>query len=169
MKKLLISLALLCSSSVAANTVHISPDMRIGPYAGSGISGGGIQIGLADTLGLDALYLSYSHTSAEFWQSDKDRLKTYRIGGQYQFVQSPKMALQLEAGIVDYEGSRQILWEDRRYKEGQGASISASWVMFINDHVGFRAGADFNFIDSDDTFLSNTFSATFSTGVVFQF
>jgi hypothetical protein len=169
MKKFLISFALLCSSSAFADSIHLSPDMRIGPYVGSGISGGGIQFGLVDTLGLDAIYLSYSHTSAEFWHSDKDRLKTYRIGGQYQFVQSPKMALQLEAGIVDYEGSRQILWEDRRYKEGQGASISAAWVMFINDSVGFRAGGDFNFIDSSNTFLSSTFSATLSTGVVFQF
>ncbi|OEF09082.1 hypothetical protein [Vibrio genomosp. F10] len=169
MKKLFISLALLCSNNAFANLVHISPDMRIGPYAGSGISGGGLQLGLADTLGLDAVYVSYSHTSAEFLRTDKDRIKTYRVGGQYELVSYPKMALQLEVGVVEYEGSRQILWEDRRYREGQGASISASWVMFINDHLGFRAGGDFNFIDSSDTFLSSTFSATFSTGIVFQF
>ncbi|MCK6262530.1 hypothetical protein KP803_04505 [Vibrio sp. ZSDE26] len=169
MKKLLISLALLCSSSAFANTIHISPDMRIGPYTGSGISGGGIQIGLADTFGLDAIYVSYSHTSAEFL-TYKDRLKTYRIGGQYQFVSVPKMALQLEAGVVEYEGSKDNIWGTHTtYTDDTGASISASWVVFINDNIGFRAGADFNYLDRNKTDFGQNISAMVSTGIVFQF
>ncbi|MEZ8823501.1 hypothetical protein AB6E04_04010 [Vibrio amylolyticus] len=170
MKKITCLLATyLCAFNAFSNTLHISPDMRIGPYFGSGISGGGLQLGLADTLGLDALYLSYSHTSYEFLKTDKERLKTYRIGGQYQLVPKQKMSLQLEAGLFDYEGRRQMLWDEPRYAEGQGVSISASWVMFINHHLGFRAGGDFNFIDRNKTLGSNTFFATFSTGVVIQF
>ncbi|WGV99731.1 hypothetical protein QF117_17655 [Vibrio sp. YMD68] len=170
MKKIIGLLATcLFTFSAFANTLHISPDIKIGPYWGSGISGGGLQLGLADTLGFDALYLSYSHSSYEFLKTDKERLKTYRIGGQYQLVPAQKMSLQLEAGIFDYEGRRQMLWNEPRYAEGQGVSLSASWVMFINHHLGFRAGGDFNFIDKNKTVGSNTFFATFSTGVVIQF
>ncbi|MGF1696857.1 hypothetical protein L4C54_14395 [Vibrio lamellibrachiae] len=169
MKKLLITLMLLVSSSVLANNVHISPDMRIGPYTGSGISGGGIQVGLADIYGLDAIYVSYSHTSADFL-TYKDRLKTYRVGGQYQLVTVPKMALQLEVGVVEYEGSKDNIWGTHTsYTEDSGASISASWVIFINDHIGFRAGADFNYLDKDKTDFNQNISAMLSTGVVFHF
>lgn len=156
--------------SAFASGLHISPEIKLGPYVGSGISGGGLQLGVTDVLGLDALYVSYAHTSAEFLY-DKDRLKTYRLGGQYQFVETPmKMALQLEGGIVEYEGSRDYIFSDRsRYAEGTGATVSASWVVFVNDNVGFRLGGDFHYIDQNKTLFGTHWSATLSTGVVLHF
>jgi len=170
MNKILVPLLLISSTSVFANTIHVSPEMKIGPYQGSGISGAGIQLGLTDRLGLDAVYLSYSHTSADFYGIDNDRLKTYRLGGQYQLVSKPKMSLQLEVGFVNYEGIQEpIFTGPTRYREGQGASISASWVIAVNDNIAFRAGTDFNYIDQDNTFLSYDLTATISTGIVLTF
>ncbi|MFM2589068.1 hypothetical protein [Vibrio sp. TBV020] len=170
MKKHLLALALLTPFTASASGLHLSPEIKMGPYLGSGISGGGLQLGVTDVLGLDALYVSYSHTSAEILL-DKDRLKTYRVGGQYQFLDHPmKMALQLEGGVVEYEGKRDYVFSNTtRYEEGTGASISASWVLFINDNVGFRLGTDFNYIDKSDTLLESNWSATISSGIVLHF
>lgn len=170
MHKILIPLLLISSTSVLANTVHISPEMKIGPYVGSGISGAGLQLGLTDTFGLDAVYLSYSHTSAQFLYLDNDRLKTYRIGAQKQLVNKPKMSLQLEAGWVEYEGKQSGFWSnDIRYSEATGASISAHWVVSVTDNIAFRAGTDLNYIDRDKTFLPYDLTAMISTGVIFSF
>lgn len=169
MHKILIPLLLISSTSVFANTVHISPEMKIGPYHGAGISGAGLQLGLTDTFGLDAIYLSYSHTSADFYGIDKDKLTTYRLGGQYQLVNNPKMSLQLEIGFVEYEGNRTPIFGADQYLEGTGASVSASWVIAVTDNIAFRAGADFNYIDRDNTFLPYDLSTTISTGVIFSF
>lgn len=170
MNKILIPLLLISSTSVFANTIHVSPEIKIGPYAGTGISGAGMQLGLTDRLGLDAVYISYSHTSAEFLGIDKDRLKTYRVGGQYQLVNKPEMSLQLEVGFVEYEGSRDpIVTNNKRYLEGQGASISASWVITMTDNIAFRAGTDLNYIDRDNTFLPYDLTATISTGIILSF
>lgn len=170
MKKHFLALTLLIPFTTSATGLHISPDIKMGPYVGSGISGGGLQLGLSDVLGLDALYLSYGHTSAEFLL-DKDRLKTYRLGGQYQFVETPmKMALQLEAGLVEYEGSRDYVFSsETTYRQGNGASISAAWVTFINENVGFRLGTDIHYIDKSKTLFGTHWSATLSTGIIFHF
>jgi len=170
MKKQLLSLALLAPITAGATGLHISPELKMGPYLGAGISGGGLQLGLTDVAGLDALYLSYSHTSAEILL-DKDRFKTYRVGGQYQFIDHPiKMALQLEGGIVEYQGKRDYVWSSNStYTEATGATISAAWVVFVNDNVGFRLGSDFHYIDQNKTLLGTHWSATLSTGVVFHF
>lgn len=170
MKKTLLTLALLSPLPVLASGLHLSPEIKMGPYLGSGISGGGLQLGVTDVLGLDAMYLSYSHTSSEILL-DKDRLKTYRLGGQYQFVEFPmKMALQLEAGLVEYQGRRDYVFSsETKYKQGNGASVGAAWVVFVNDNVGFRLGGDFNYIDKSKTLFGTHWSATLSTGVVFHF
>ncbi|QJY35423.1 hypothetical protein HOO69_01875 [Vibrio europaeus] len=170
MKKHLLALTLLTPFTTSATGLHISPEIKMGPYLDAGLSGGGLQLGMTDVLGLDAMYLSYSHTSAEIlW--DKDRLKTYRIGGQYHFMEQPiKFGLQLEAGLVEYEGSRDnIFSNETRYAEGTGASFSAAWVVFPTDNIGFRLGGDFNYIDKKKTLLENNWSATLSTGVIFHF
>jgi len=168
MNKIFIPLLLISSTSVFANTIHISPEIKIGPYEGSGISGAGMQLGLTDTLGLNAVYFSYSHTSAEFLYLDKDRLKTYRIGAQKQLVNRPKMSLQLEAGLVEYEGKKERA-SGISTLESKGVSISANWVIAVTDNIAFRAGADFNYIDRDKTFFPYDLTATISTGVVLSF
>ncbi len=170
MKKQLLAIALFTPLTTQASGLHISPEIKMGPYVDAGLSGGGLQLGMTDLLGLDALYLSYSHTSADIlW--DKDRLKTYRVGGQYHFIDQPvKFGLQLEAGIVEYQGSREYIWsETTRYAEGTGASLSAAWVLFPTNNIGFRVGGDFNYIDKSKTLLGNNWSATLSTGVIVHF
>jgi len=158
------------SNPLFATSLHFSPEIKMGPYFGAGISGAGAQVGVADKLGVDAIYLSYSHTSAEFLNYDKDRLKTYRIGTQYQLIERPKMALQLEVGVVEYNGSRRIIGStDRRKRSGNGLSTAASWVVFINPNVGFRTGVDINYVNKSNTYLAGSLSGIFSTGVVFQF
>lgn len=160
---------LFISNVTFATNVHFSPEIKTGPYYTSGASGGGLQIGVSDKSGLDALYLSYTHTSAEFI-TDKDRLKTYRLGVQYQLVTKPKIAVQFEGGVVDYEGSRRNIFDDeRRYLSGLGVSSAAALVIFINKNIGLRAGLDLNYIDTNDTFLSYPFSATYSAGLVLHF
>ncbi|MGD8116273.1 hypothetical protein [Vibrio sp. TRT 29B02] len=170
MKKQLLTLALLAPMTASATGLHISPEIKMGPYLAAGISGGGLQLGLTDIVGLDALYLSYSHTSAEILL-DKDRFKTYRVGGQYQFIDHPmKMALQLEGGVVEYQGTRDYIWSsEAKYKEATGATVSAAWVVFVNDNIGFRVGSDVHYIDQSKTLLGTHWSATFSTGVVLHF
>ncbi|WP_159654030.1 hypothetical protein [Vibrio atypicus] len=170
MKKLALIALTLSSFAANAANIHVSPEIKMGPYVGSGISGLGLQLGVADVLGLDALYVSYSHTEAEILL-DEDKLTTYRIGGQYQLVDNPmKMALQLEAGVVHYEGHRDYIWPDKsRSAEGKGASVSGSWVVFVNDNVGFRLGADINYIDQDKTLFGTNWSAMLSSGVVLHF
>ena len=158
------------SSPLAANTIHLSPEIKIGPYVGSGISGGGLQIGLVDLFAFDAVYVSYTKVSSDFLYTDKDEIETYRIGVQYQFVNTPKIALQVEAGTSKYSGSRkQWIGDKINHKEGEGVSLSASWVLGINEYLDWRAGVDFNHISSSDTFLTYSLSATLSTGFVISF
>lgn len=170
MKQLALIALSLSSFMASATTLHVSPEFKIGPYAGSGISGAGLQLGVTDVFGLDALYVSYSHTEAEILL-DEDKLTTYRLGGQYQLVDKPmKMALQLEAGMVQYEGHRDYIWSDQsKSAEGKGASISGAWVVFVNDNVGFRVGADINYIDQKNTLFGTNWSAMFSSGIVLHF
>ncbi|OLQ84398.1 hypothetical protein BIY21_20130 [Vibrio ponticus] len=169
MKKTILLMCLMASSNALATGLHISPDMKIGPYFGSGISGGGLQLGVTDTAGLDAIYLSYSHTSAEIL-TDKDRLKTYRLGAQYNLPQVPMLGFQLEIGGVKYEGSRYYFWnKPTEYREGSGVSMAAAWVLAVNDNLALRAGMDVNYIDSDKTYLSSNFSTTLNTGIVLRF
>ncbi|UGA57444.1 hypothetical protein [Vibrio sp. VB16] len=169
MRKILFLILLVSASNISANTLHISPEIKFGPYIGAGISGGGLQLGLSDSLGFDAIYFSYSDIYAEFLSIDEDQIQTYRLGGQYQLVNVPKMSLQLEVGAAKYKGNRKYVGGSTRALEGQGGSFSASWVIAVTDNIGFRAGADFNYIDKDKTFLPNSLTATISTGVVFSY
>jgi hypothetical protein len=170
MRKHLLTLALFTPISAMASGIHLSPEIKFGPYIGSGLSGGGLQLGVSDVLGLDALYVSYSHISSQMIKLQDDRLKTYRIGTQYQITQSPKMAFQVEAGIVEYEGVRYGIWGDHRIeREGKGVSLSASYLIHVNPNVGFRFGGDINIIDEDKTLFGTPVSSSISTGVVFNF
>ncbi|EGU39004.1 hypothetical protein [Vibrio scophthalmi] len=168
MKKTLVAFSLLASFGSFASGLHISPELKLGPYVGSGNLGGGLQVGITDVLGLDALYVSYSHTSAKIL-TDKDRLKTYRVGAQYNLPKAPMVGFQLEIGGVEYEGSRHYFFSPREYRDGTGISTAGAWVLQVNDHLGFRAGIDINFVDKKDTYLNSNFSTTFSTGITLRF
>ena len=168
MKKTLILISLVTSFGSYASGLHLSPEIKMGPYVGSGISGGGLQLGITDVLGLDAIYASYTHTSADIL-TDKDRLKTYRIGAQYSLPQAPMLGFQLELGGVEYQGSRDYIFSPRQYREGSGVSLAGAWVLQINDNLGLRAGIDINYIDKNKSYLSSDFSTTFSTGITLRF
>ncbi|WP_244204718.1 hypothetical protein [Vibrio rhodolitus] len=102
--------------------------------------------------------------------TDKDRLKTYRIGAQYNLPQVPMLGFQLEVGGVKYEGSRYYFWsKPTEYREGSGGSVAAAWVLDVNDNLALRAGMDLNYIDNDKTYLSSNFSTTLNTGIVLRF
>ncbi|KII79835.1 hypothetical protein [Vibrio renipiscarius] len=168
MKKALFTLTLMASFGSSASGLHLSPELKFGPYVGSGNLGAGLQVGITDVLGLDALYVSYSHTSAKVL-TDKDRLKTYRIGAQYHLTQAPMIGFQVEIGGVKYEGSRHYIFSPKEYRDGSGVSAAGAWVLQVNDSLGFRAGIDINFVDKKDTYLNSDFSTTFNTGVTLRF
>ena len=119
---------------------------------------------------MDAIYLSYTHTYSEFL-TDKDRLKTYRVGAQYRLNNAPNVSFQFEVGAVDYEGIQRKIFNPNElsYRNATGFSSALAWVVTINDNVGFRLGVDGNYIDNKKTFLPYSFSATYSTGIVLRF
>lgn len=164
MKKFTILLAILIGSNVSATTLHFSPEIRIGPYIGSGISGGGAQLGLTDVWGMDAVYLSYSHTSSEFLNIDKDRIKTYRVGVQHNIPSFPAVGFQVELGGLKYEGERDW-WAGQESVSSTGVSSTVSAVYNFNDHLGVRMGMDINYIPD----MASEISSMFSTGVILRF
>ncbi len=160
---------LLAAPATVANSFHISPALTAGPYWGSGVSGGSLQLGLADRAGFDALYLSYSQSASEFLFVDEDSLKTYRIGLQHQSSNFPDLILQLEAGLLDYKGSRNYLIGGTQYKEGIGASFAFATVTPLTDSVAFRLGGDINILNRNTTYLSSSVSFMLATGIIFRF
>lgn len=163
------SMLAVSSLNVAAQTIHFSPEIKTGPYVGSGLSGYGFQLGVKDIFGLESLYLSYSDTNAEFINIDQDQITTYRVGGQFQIIEYPQMSLQVEAGYATYEGERDYIFYGKRSLKQEGVSTSVSWAIGINRYVAFRAGIDISYLDKSSTFLSSSFVPTFSTGIILTF
>ncbi|CAH0525688.1 hypothetical protein [Vibrio hippocampi] len=161
--------AALLSAQTKASTIHFSPEIKSGPYAGSGISGYGLQLGLSDLFGLESLYFSYTDTNAEFLDVDQDQITTYRLGGQIQLVESPKMSLQLEAGIATYNGEREYIFGSKRYLDQDGFSTSVAWAIELNQHIAAKIALDLNYLNSSSTFLSSSIAPTISTGFIFRF
>ena len=169
-KKLLLATLLLSSPFTYSSSFHLSPEVKFGPYIGAGLSGAGLQAGIANTFGLEAIYLSYSYTSADFLHIDQDNLKTYRLGVQHNLIQNRKMSIQVEAGMVEYTGNRKYFIGNQSHeRNASGTSLSSSWVTYFNDSLGFRVGATLNYIDRRKTFLPYSTSATVATGLVFNF
>ncbi|WP_153914869.1 hypothetical protein [Shewanella sp. TC10] len=171
MKKIIFVLLTLYSFQTFAASVHVSPELKIGPYYDHTqvVSGAGLQLGIAGVLNTQSIYVSYGHTSASFIHIDKDRLKTYRIGIQDNFFGLPDaMALQFELGWVEYEGERNI-FGNVQHKDGSGASIASAIVYNINDNIAVRVGLEFNIIDKSNTFLESNVSNILATGLIFTF
>lgn len=163
------SISLFLSIQTFANTFHLSPDIRLGPYAGAGISGMGLQLGVRKALNLESIYLSYSETNAEFLYMQEDSLKTYRLGGELLLGQSPIHSLQVELGYVTYVGNREYIFGESRTLEQDGISSSVSWVVEYNNYLSLRAGMELHFLDKSSTFLGVSLVPAFSTGVVVKF
>lgn len=155
----------ICQSTFASG-LHFSPDFKIGPYWTSGISGGGVQLGIQDTLNHDAVYISYSRTSAQFF-TDEDRFKTVRLGGQQPILTTTNISVQYELGGVSYEGSRHL--PGRPDKSGYGVSAAMAWVFDLTPNLSLRSGMDLNYINKRHTYLGTHWSTTLNTGVVLRF
>lgn len=164
-----ITTSFLLSTQTIANTYHISPDIRLGPYAGAGISGLGVQVGVRRVLNLESVYLSYSETNAEFLYMQQDSIKAYRVGGERLLGGSPKHSIQAELGYVSYEGTREYILGESRTLFQNGVSSSVSWVVEYNRHLSFRAGMDIHYLDKSSTFLGVSFAPAFSTGAILKF
>lgn len=163
MKKAVLALTLsaLLSTPALAN-IHLSPEVKIGPY-----NGFGLQAGLTDTLGFDAVFVSYSRTEYKQFSYD-EKLDTYRIGAQYMFGASKIHGLQIEFGLADYDGVKS--WSgNNETKTSKGASIGASYVFQVTPNIGLRAGGDFNAFRTADTFIPHGFSPNLNIGMTFTF
>ncbi len=99
MKKLLLPIlatlpfAALASEAQAQN-VHLSPDVKIGIF-----NGAGVQLGIADTLGMDAVYFSYAR---KYYDTDRydETIDSYRLGLQHMFGDRENYGLQAEIGLA---------------------------------------------------------------------
>ncbi len=162
MKKILPSLALLVSSIATAQTYHVSPEVKIGPYKGAGI-----QLGVADTLGMDAVFISYARKNYNAGRYDES-IDSYRIGLQHMFGDRDNYGLQAEIGIADYRGtySRNDTTTSRR---DQGLSIGASYVYMLNDSFGLKTGFDYDMFSAEKTYITLDSNFSINFGVVGRF
>ncbi|MUK75499.1 hypothetical protein GNP84_01110 [Aliivibrio fischeri] len=164
MKKshLVLAIATLFSANTFANNIHLSPEVKIGPYGGFGI-----QAGVTDALGFDAAYLSYGRTVYSSSTYD-ETIDSYRFGVQHMFGASKIHGLQLEVGIADYDGKKTSKGETTK-ESTLGSSIGASYVFQATDQLGLRAGVDLNYFPMSDTYIPYDLATNFNLGMTFTF
>ncbi|OZS44226.1 hypothetical protein [Photobacterium sanguinicancri] len=163
MKKAFLALTLSALiSAPAIADIHLSPEVKIGAY-----NGFGLQAGLTDTLGFDAVFVSYSRTEYKKFSYD-EKIDTYRIGAQQMFGASKVHGLQIEIGLADYDGQK-IRSGNEETKTSTGVSIGASYIFQATPNLGLRAGGDFNTFRSSNTFIPHDFSPNLNIGMTFTF
>ncbi|USD40568.1 hypothetical protein J4N42_10970 [Vibrio sp. SCSIO 43135] len=178
MIKYFLALAIFLPTLASAQTIHLSPAVKLGPYSFLDDPGGEIQFGFANAVGLDAAYASFGHSSFGFFDT-KERIKTYRFGGQYKlkttpflgpFMGSEGVAIQLEAGLAEYEGTKtNVISSNQEYRSTYGASAAFSWVRMFTPNLGMRITGELNYLDRDNTHLPYNTSAMLSTGLTLRF
>jgi hypothetical protein len=144
---LLLPMALLMITSTAqAKSIHISPDIRLGE-----LDGYGLQLGVKDVMWLDAVFVSVGRIEGEntgiYTNSyRKEKVHTYRVGGQYAFDRADVHKVQLELGMSKYSG-RYYNYNNlsKEHYISDGISYSTSYVYQATDSLGLRAGVEFNF------------------------
>ena len=164
MKKshLVLAIATLFSANTFANDLHLSPEIKIGPYGGFGI-----QAGVTDALGFDAAFISYGRTVYSSSMYD-ETIDSYRFGIQQMFGASKMHGMQLEVGLADYDGKKTKSGETTK-ESALGSSIGASYVFQATDHLGLRAGVDLNYFPMSDTYIPYELSTNFNIGMTFTF
>ncbi|MDD1782675.1 hypothetical protein LRP49_16000 [Enterovibrio sp. ZSDZ35] len=159
MKKIIcLSTLLFCSSNAIAN-VHFSPDLKMGSLWGVGV-----QLGQTDVLGYEAIYGSFGITESH-WFSDREAVKHYRVGVQYQQPTHETYSVQLEAGLAKYKGSRDYFGRDSKELTAYGPSIAAALVFDYNSPIQVRYGLEVGYFRHQDTFLPSGLSPQLSVGV----
>ena len=163
MKKLVLALTLSAlSSTPTLADIHLSPEVKIGAY-----NGFGLQAGLTDTLGFDAVFVSYSRTEYNKFNYG-ERLDTYRIGAQHMFGASKIHGLQIELGLADYDGKKNRSGNEET-KASKGVSIGASYIFQVTPNIGLRAGGDLNTFRSSTTFIPHDLSPNLNIAMTFTF
>lgn len=170
MRVLFLSLCCVFAPSFAqqdAKFLHLSPEIKAGPKWGTGITGAGVQLGAADVYKTNSLYLNVGQVSYDYL-IDADEWQFYRLGVEHRLVKEPKIAFQLELGLLDYQGKRRYL-SGTEEREAVGFSSAGSVVFNFNSNLGFRAGLDVNRINKSQTFLSTSSFMNLNSGVVLRF
>ncbi|MGF1773905.1 hypothetical protein L4C42_16530 [Vibrio wakamikoensis] len=167
MKKLLLPiLATLPLTAIAseaqAQSIHLSPDVKIGAF-----NGAGVQLGVADALGMDAVYVSYAR---KYYDTDRydETIDSYRLGLQHMFGDRENYGLQAEIGLANYRGEKRINSELLN-RSANGLSISAGYVYMLNPSFGLRTGFDYDVFGASNTFISMGSHFSLSFGVVGRF
>jgi len=158
MKKLSLITLSLTSFMASASTLHISPELKIGAYQGVGI-----QLGATDVIDLDAVYFSYNVTGYESSVYD-ERIDSYRIGGQKMLGASKVHGFQAEMGFAQYDGTKD--WSSPVRYKADGISFGGAYVFQATEHLGLRAGVDFNMFRWGNTHIPYDMSPTFNLGVI---
>ncbi|WP_052772127.1 hypothetical protein [Vibrio mexicanus] len=127
---------------------------------------------------MEAVYANIGYSSFDELYID-EKIKTYRLGVQFPLEKSPmfgplayspNLSLQLEAGLVEYEGTNYAWWHEKEdYRSTNGVSIAAAWVNNFSDNMAFMIGGEMNYLDRNKTHLPYNVSFMLNTGVVFQF
>ncbi|EIU7612890.1 hypothetical protein L3I75_004762 [Vibrio vulnificus] len=158
MKKNSILLAFILLPSLSYANLSISPELKLGPYKGAGI-----QVGLTDTLGFDAVFAELAKTRYESKIYDEE-IYSYRVGFQQMFGASKQHGFQASLGLAQYDG---YLREE--HKTANGLSIGGSYVFQANQHLFLRAGFDFNVFDTNATYIPSDTSPNFNLGFGLRF
>ncbi|SEG48113.1 hypothetical protein [Vibrio hangzhouensis] len=162
MKKLLLPLIASFSFTAYAQTFHVSPEVKIGAY-----NGAGIQLGVADTLGMDAVFFSYARKTYDTSRYD-ETIDSYRIGLQHMFGDRENYGLQAEIGVANYNGDKKS-GSEWAHRSATGLSISASYVYMLNPAFGLKTGFDYDVFGAENTFISLDNNFTLNFGVVARF
>lgn len=158
MKKHLLALILLTPLTATASDLHLSPEVKIGPYLGAGI-----QVGMTDVLDLDAVFFSYNRTAYQSSVYD-EAIDSFRIGGQKMLGASKTHGFQAEVGYAKYDGTKD-LFSPTRYK-ADGISIGGAYVFQATESLALRGGVDFNLFGWGNTHIPYDISPTFNLGVI---
>ncbi len=158
-KKSLCAMALLASFSTTAN-IHFSPDIKLGMQWGIGA-----QLGLQDVMGFEAVYGSFG-LSDSHWFSDKESIKHYRVGVQYEEKKYQAYSVQMEAGVAEYKGSRNYYGRDREDLKAYGPSVAAALVFDYNLPIKVRYGLELNYFRHQETYLPSGLSPQINAGII---
>ncbi|PSV49810.1 hypothetical protein [Photobacterium indicum] len=154
---------LIMTGTVQAKTIHISPDIRLGE-----LDGYGLQLGVKDTMWLDAVFISVGKLEGEtagIYANSyrKEKVYTYRIGGQYAFDRADVHKVQIELGMSKYSG-RYYNYNNlsKEHYKSDGISYSTSYIYQATDTFGLRAGVEINHFGPFSTprILDSTLNAT---------
>ncbi|MCW8347569.1 hypothetical protein MD535_16325 [Vibrio sp. ZSDZ65] len=159
MKKALLMASLLAAPFLThAHTIQVSPELKIGAYRGAGL-----QVGLPNTLGFDAVFFDYGHTRYSSNAYD-ETLHSYRVGLQQMFGQAATHGFQVSIGGVQYDGSKR---EESR--SATGVSIGANYVYQMTDNLAVRTGLDINVFDNQQTYIPADILSNWNLGFILRF